>query len=101
MKLTTRFTFISAFGKIAKNKVASGEWPDADTYILLSPKNDGSLYGKANPGWLWGYGVCSNRIEKRVSISWFETDTNFKDGYQGDDLLTAPVILLSLKFSTV
>lgn len=85
-----------AFGEIAKKKVASGQWPDADTYILLSPKNDGRLYGKAQLGWIAGYGVCSSRIEKRVSINWFETDTYLKDGYQDDDLLTALVTIISL-----
>jgi len=84
------------FGRIAKDKVARGHWPDADTYILLGPKNDksrGNFYGVANAGWNYDEGVCSSRIEKRVSINWFETDTNLRDGYQDDDLLTALTVV--------
>jgi len=84
------------FGRIAKEKVAKGHWPDADTYILLGPKNDksrGNFYGVANGGWNYDEGVCSSRIEKRVSINWFETDTNLNDGYQDDDLLTALTVV--------
>merc|ERR1712212_215558 len=84
------------FGRIAKDKVAKGQWPDADTYILLGPKNDksrGNFYGVANGGWNYDEGVCSSRIEKRVSINWFETDTNLNDGYQDDDLLTALTVV--------
>lgn len=79
------------FGQIAKRMVGSGQWPDADTYILLGPQNANGFYGIANSGWSYGSGVCSTRIEKRVSINWFETDTNYSDGYQDDDLLTALV----------
>ena len=84
----------SYFGRIAADKVARRQWPDADTYILLGPKNDksrGNFYGIANGGWNYGHGVCSSNIARRVSINWFETDTNYNDGIQEDDLLTALV----------
>ena len=92
----------SPFGRIAQEKVAKKHWPDADTYILLSPINDktcddGSkkcnFYGVANGGWDYDHGVCSSRIERRVSINWFEEDTDRRDGYQEDDLLTALVCI--------
>ena len=62
--------------------------PDAHTYILMSPENQGGLYGKANGGWNYGYGVCASNIENRVSINWYETDNRYED-----DLITALVIL--------
>ena len=62
--------------------------PEADTYILLSPNNQGGLYGIANPGWIYGYGVCAVNIMKRASINWYETNNNYDD-----DLLTALVNL--------
>ena len=83
----------SGFGRIAAQKVASREWPDADTYILLGPKNSKGFYGIANSGWSYGSGICSSNIAKRVSINWFETDTNYRDGIQDDDLLTALVCM--------
>ena len=92
----------SPFGRIAREEVAKKHWPDADTYILLSPINDktcddGSkkcnFYGVANGGWDYDHGVCSSRIERRVSINWFEEDTDRRDGYQEDDLLTALVCI--------
>lgn len=95
-QLMNKFCF-SKFGRIAAEKVASGEWPDADTYILLGPRNSGGLYGIANEGWEYGYGVCASKIENRVSINWYETDTNRHDGYQDDDLLTALVSSLIIK----
>ena len=70
----------------------------------MSPINDktcddGSkkcnFYGVANGGWDYDHGVCSSRIEKRVSINWFETDTDRRDGFQDDDLLTALVCNIS------
>jgi len=98
IKQINNFIRISAqnrdkFGNIAAQKVASGEWPDADTYILLGPKNSDGFYGIANSGWSYGYGVCASKIERRVSINWFETDENFRDGYQDDDLLTALTVV--------
>ena len=92
----TQTYLFSYFGRIAKGKVAKGHWPDADTYILLGPNNDksrGNFYGIANGGWEYDHGVCSSKIEKRVSINWFETDTDMSDGYQDDDLLTALVCI--------
>ena len=62
--------------------------PDAHTYIFLSPKNEGGLYGIANGGWNYGYGVCAQNIVRRASINWYETDNRYDD-----DLLTALVII--------
>jgi len=66
------------------------------TPTYLGPTNDksrGNFYGIANGGWNYGEGVCSSRIEKRVSINWFETDENLNDGYHEDDLLTALTVV--------
>ena len=75
------------FGKLTSDNVAKGNWPaDASTYILLSTKNNGALYGKANTGWVYGYGVCSCDVAKRISINWYEFNKNLED-----DLLTSLV----------
>ena len=66
--------------------------PDAHTYVLLSTVNDGRLYGIANGGWDYGYGVCASDVARRASINWYETN----DGYE-DDLLTALVIFETYK----
>ena len=78
--------FCSVFGDKCKQMVASGQLPEAHTYVLLSPRNEGRLYGIANRGWDYGYGVCAQDIKRRVSINWYETD-----GRYDDDLLTALV----------
>ena len=80
--------------------MARGLWPDADTYILLGPKNDNGFYGIANSGWEYNNGVCSTDISRRVSINWFETDTNYNDGIQEDDLLTALVVIAYMFIKT-
>ena len=72
--------------------VSKGGLPDADTYILLSTKNEGGLYGIANGGWDYGYGVCAKNVARRVSINWYETNANYDD-----DLLTALVIIFKLQ----
>lgn len=76
----------SVFGDICAQAVANGDMPEADTYILLSPNNEGGLYGIANPGWNYGNGVCATNIARRASINWYETSPDYDD-----DLLTALV----------
>jgi len=76
------------FGRICKEKVQQGEMPDAHTYILMSPENQGGLYGIANGGWEYGNGVCASNIVKRASINWYETDDRYED-----DLLTALTVV--------
>ena len=82
----------SVFGDICARAVSRGALPDADTYILLSPKNQGGLYGIANGGWNYGYGVCAKDVARRVSINWYETNDRYDD-----DLLTALVIISKLR----
>ena len=83
---------INVFGRHAARMVRSGQWPNADTYVLLGTLND-RLKGIANGGWELDEGVCSTRIEKRVSINWYETTEEYSD-----DLLTALVMLVGCCF---
>ena len=79
------------FGNIVARGVSKGGLPDADTYILLSTKNE-KLYGMGNDGGVYGYGVCAKDVGRRVSINWYETNANYDD-----DLLTALVIIFKLR----
>ena len=67
--------------------------PDADTYSLLSPRNDGRIYGFANGGWNYGFGVCAKEVGRRTNINWYgrRRVLNDSDIYD-DDLFTASVI---------
>jgi len=81
-----------AFGQYAARQVRYGTWPQADTYILLGPKNEGGLYGIANSGWTLNGGVCATDVAKKVSINWYEASTWRTKGYN-DDLLTALTVV--------
>jgi len=83
---------IGPFGQYAAKMVAAGTWPQADTYILLGPKNQKDFYGVANGGWNLNEGVCSTNVEKKVSINWYEASTDKTEGYS-DDLLTALTVV--------
>ena len=61
--------------------------PEAHTYALMSPENDGRAYGFASPGSIYNHGVCASNVANRVSINWYEIDDRYED-----DLLTALVI---------
>ena len=83
---------LDVFGRHAARMVRSGQWPNADTYVLLGTLND-RLKGIANGGWELDEGVCSTRIEKRVSINWYANNA-----WYSDDLLTALVMLFGCCF---
>ena len=85
--MTLKNFLFSLFGTFVAKAVEDGEMPDADTYSLLSPRNDGRIYGFANGGWNYGFGVCAQNAGRRTNINWYETDDRYDD-----DLLTALVI---------
>ena len=83
--LTIFYHFVySQFSNMVGSMTDSGQWPDVNSYSLLSYQND---YPYGTLGIAYGYQTCNTQKNGRVNIN----------EYRNSEMTTAQVIIIILK----